>query len=375
MIVLHLPSWFPRTEKPLDGNFIIRQIAAVAPNTTSIILHHTEEAFLEECSKQIDSNIIFYPIHTHQKISKVKLFWAYDQAVRKIIRRYGKPDLIHLHVALPMGPVAVFLSKRYHIPLVVSEHWSIYQPQNRAQLSGKQLNRLRKVYHRARYLTSVSENLHQAIVETIPQAEDVPFRQISNVVDTSIFHPATVVSQHSKKQILHVSTLDNNAKNIMGILRGVKNLSQQRNDFELNIIHDLRNEEVEQFIQDEHLGCVVHLLGKKSENEVAESIRNCDFMLQFSNYENQPCVLLESFCCGKPVLATTVGGIPEIANSINGRLIVPRNEDMLVDQLAYMLDHSHEFDPSAISANAISKYDKENIGEQFLEVYKNCTGK
>lgn len=370
MIVLHLPSWFPHREKPLDGNFILRQIATMSERTTSIVMRHVESDFAETCADLLDSSIIFKPISTLPGTSKVKLFKAYDTAFKQVVQEYGLPDVIHLHVALPLGAIAVYLSRKYHIPLVVSEHWSIYQPQNREKLTHSQRLQLKIVYGNAKLLTTVSENLHQNIIETVAAAKKVRYHPISNVVDTRIFKFGGQQKINEKKQILHVSTLDNDAKNIMGILRVVRTLSQQRNDFQLNIIHDLRNKKVEEFIFHSQLESIVKLLGKKSEIEVAEAICDCDFMLQFSNYENQPCVLLESFCCGRPVIATTVGGIPEIANQQNSRLIEPRNEEKLLEALGYMIDHCGEFDPTHISNEAAGKYGVEVIGRQFVEAYR-----
>lgn len=373
MIVLHLPSWFPREDKPLDGNFILRQIAAVAPSATSIIVHHTEQPFDRECAKMIDDRIIFRPIFTQRGTSKFQMLRAYDYEVEKIIKKYGKPDLIHLHVALPLAPVALWLSYRYRIPLIISEHWSIYQPQNRNQLSLAQRLQLRQVYRRASMLTTVSENLHQAICATVRSARKVPYAGISNVVDTQIFTLGDSTSNHKKKQILHVSTLDNKAKNIMGILRVVEQLSHIRSDFELNIIHDLRNEAVEQYIEDKKLGDYIHLLGKKTELEVAQNIQQSDFMLQFSNYENQPCVLLESFCCGKPILATTVGGIPEIANENNSILVASQDEKQLLEQMIKMLDTCHNYDAERIRQEAIEHYAQAVIGKKILACYQQVT--
>lgn len=373
MIVLHLPSWFPHEEKPLDGNFILRQIATVAPDTTSIIVHHTEQPFDQECAKMIDDRIIFRPIFTQRGTSKFQMLRAYDYEVEKIIKKYGKPDLIHLHVALPLGVVALWLSYRYHIPLIVSEHWSIYQPQNRSQLSLGQRLQLRQVYRCASMLTTVSENLHQAICSTVKSARKVAYAGISNVVDTTVFTHGDTAQDSEKKQILHVSTLDDKAKNIMGILRVVKQLSQIRDDFELNIIHDLRNESVEQYIKKEKLDNFIHLLGKKTELEVAHHIQQCDFMLQFSNYENQPCVLLESFCCGKPVLATTVGGIPEIANENNAILVGAQNENQLLEQMIKMLDTCRNYNAEHIRQEAIGQYAQEVIGKKIMACYQQVT--
>lgn len=373
MIVLHLPSWFPHEEKPLDGNFILRQIATVAPDTTSIIVHHTEQPFDQECAKMIDDRIIFRPIFTQRGTSKFQMLRAYDYEVEKIIKKYGKPDLIHLHVALPLGVVALWLSYRYHIPLIVSEHWSIYQPQNRSQLSLGQRLQLRQVYRCASMLTTVSENLHQAICSTVKSARKVAYAGISNVVDTKVFTLGDTAQDSEKKQILHVSTLDDKAKNIMGILRVVKQLSQIRDDFELNIIHDLRNESVEQYIKKEKLDNFIHLLGKKTELEVAQHIQQSDFMLQFSNYENQPCVLLESFCCGKPVLATTVGGIPEIANENNAILVGAQNENQLLEQMIKMLDTCRNYNAGLIRQEAIEQYAQEVIGKKIMACYQQVT--
>ncbi|MBR4787965.1 MAG: glycosyltransferase [Bacteroidales bacterium] len=368
MTILHLPSWFPNSQKPLDGNFILRHIAAVAPFTRSIMLRHTDVAFEKYLS--MDDWTLFYPIFAPRKLSKVQLLHAYDKAFRAIIREYGKPDIIHLHVALPLGPVAVYLSTRYCIPLVVSEHWSVYQPQNRHLLSAAQRIQLKMVYRCAAAVTTVSDNLHNAIVETVPAAAGVPYHQVSNVVDTNLFTPnPSRMSDDGKWHILHVSTLENASKNIMGILRVVKALNAIRTDFVLDIIHDLGNAEAEQFIQDNNMGEYVRLLGKKTPSEVAEHIRQSAFMLQFSNYENQPCVLLESFACGKPVLATRVGGIPEIVDTSRGRLVAPKDENALLEQLQFMLDHSRDFDRDAIRDYAACHFSVRHIGQALYNIY------
>ena len=369
MIILHLPSWFPRPEKPLDGNFILRQIATVAPHTTSIVVRHIDTEFREECAKMMDKDIVFRPIFTQKGTSKIQMLRAYDYEVAKIIRKYGKPDLIHLHVALPLAPIALYLSYRYRIPIVVTEHWSVYQSQNRELLSWKQRLQLKMLFHRVQHLTAVSDYLHTAIVETIRIANKIPYTRISNVVDTQLFKP-NLKTRGEKKRILHISTLDDRAKNIMGILHSMELLLNKRSDFELNIIHDLDNSLVTNYIQERTLSNFVHLLGKKTEQEVAQYIQQCDFMLIYSNYETQSCVLLETFCCGRPAVATRVGGIPEIANELNAQLVEPRNDVKLAEALDKMLDSTEKYDERAIRQQAESVCSVQHVGEQFIEVYK-----
>jgi len=371
MTILHIPSWFPHAEKPLDGNFILRQIAAVSPHTTSIVLHHTTPAFRNEVATQMGDKVVLFPMTIPDGLSKMQMFRAYNREMRNVIRQYGKPDLIHLHVALPMGMLAVWLSIRYRIPLVVSEHWSGYQPQNRQMLTRLQRLQLSIIFRRAALLTTVSEDLHKSIMETIPSARKTPYCRVSNVVNTNVFTPG--VSQlptDEKHHIVHVSSLENASKNIMGALRTLLKLHDLRDDFVFDIIHDLRNLDAERFIEEHNMKEYVRLLGRKSSQEVAEYIRRSAFMLQFSNYETQSCVLLESFACGKPVLATRVGGIPEIVDSTRGRLVQVGNEEELLENLDFMLDHYEEFNQENIRQYAEQTVSTEQIGQEIFAQYQ-----
>ena len=364
MIVVHIPSWFPDADKPLNGNFILRQIETIGAETESIILHHTAEDY----TPALPDKIHFHPVHFQHKKS---LPAAYIAEFKKIIQKYGKPDMIHLHVVLPLGPIAAHLSKKYHIPLIISEHWSIYQPLNRTTLKWYQKWGLQYTYKHAAHITAVSRNLLDNITATVPDAAKTPQTVIGNVVDTGIFSLKPTTPTRSKKQILHVSTLDNDAKNIMGILRAVDTLSKLRDDFELNIVHDFRNILAETYVRERGLESVVHFLGQKTSTEVASLMQNSDFFLLFSNYENQPCVLLESFCTGTPVVTTPVGGIPEIANKENAVIVTPKDEDQLTEKLSLMLNNSEQFKPETIRKQALEICSPDVIGEKWKEIYRN----
>lgn len=368
MIVLHIPSWFPNVNNPYDGNFIIKHIASTMPYATAIVLRHVEETTPMDVIA-LPSGVIFHSIRVARKMGKVRLLKAYCKAFEKIIAQYGKPDVIHAHVALPLGMVAATLSQRYKIPLLLTEHWSIYQPENRKKLNFLQQLQLRYVYAHIRHLTAVTSHLHKMIEETVPAASIVPATVVSNVVDTKTFYlkPA---GEHEKKRILHISTLDDSVKNISGILHAIEILSKKRQDFCLDIIHELDNPQVEAYIQAHRLEDFVHLLGSKPAAAVADEIRASDFILLFSNNETQSCVLLESFCCGRPVVTTPVGGIPEIANERNAIFVEPRNVSQLVEKLDLMLNNCGDFDAQYIQDDAHARYAYPVIGKQFATIYK-----
>jgi len=71
----------------------------------------------------------------------------------------------------------------------------------------------------------------------------------------------------------------------------------------------------------------IELIGFKKHNELNKLIQKCRFTILPSLwYENAPMSILESFACGKPVVASRIGGIPELVKEgYNGLLFEPGN--------------------------------------------------
>jgi glycosyltransferase involved in cell wall biosynthesis len=67
----------------------------------------------------------------------------------------------------------------------------------------------------------------------------------------------------------------------------------------------------------------VRFLGHVSEGELLEAYRACDAFVLPSDYEAFGIVLLEVMACGKPVVATRVGGVTDIVTDRQTGLLVP----------------------------------------------------
>jgi L-malate glycosyltransferase len=82
----------------------------------------------------------------------------------------------------------------------------------------------------------------------------------------------------------------------------------------------------------------VEFLGWKGRAQVAELLHGCEIFVLPSRSEPFGIVILEALACKKPVVATTVGGIPEIIeNGKNGILVEPDNPDTLAEALIALL--------------------------------------
>src|SRR5204863_4212602 len=65
----------------------------------------------------------------------------------------------------------------------------------------------------------------------------------------------------------------------------------------------------------------VDLLGQLDEQHVAQEMRAAHAMVHASDYETYSAVCAEALCCGTPVIASGVGGIPELVGPGEGQLV------------------------------------------------------
>lgn len=373
MNILHLLSWFPTPDDPTLGNFCVRMIDALPEECHSVILSVCDG---KDMTKSFEVKEIKGTHHTHVQIyirppkanaiRKLKMLRMYQYGLKYIKKHFFEPDLVHLHVAYPLGQVALLWKKLFGYKYVMTEHWTIYQPQNKDVLVGRLKKKIVKIANNAEVVMPVSLDLQRCM-----EGHGVHnhFQVIYNLVNTDIFRLGEAKTEN-KIHILHISTLRDEAKNFSGILHVVEKLKQQRDDFDLHVIHDYEAPEFKAFVAEHHLTDCVILHGKKTSAEVAEAYQKADFFVLFSNFENLPCVIVEAFASGVPVLSTSVGGIAEIVSPERGILIPQGDEEALLQGMNQMLDHCREYDREAIRDYAIKTFAAQNIGRQIFEVYK-----
>ncbi len=77
----------------------------------------------------------------------------------------------------------------------------------------------------------------------------------------------------------------------------------------------------------------VHLLGVR--DDIADLLRACDLFALASDYEGLPVAVIEAMAAGLPVVATAVGGVPELVeHERTGLLVAPRDHEALAAALS-----------------------------------------
>lgn len=110
----------------------------------------------------------------------------------------------------------------------------------------------------------------------------------------------------------------------------------------------------------------VQLLGSVEHNKLPALITHAKALVLPSYNEGVPNVVLEAMACGTPVLATTVGGIPEVIDEKTcGKLIKPRCEIAVENGLNDILNQAWDKDTIKQHSN---QFTWENNKRQLIEL-------
>ncbi len=112
--------------------------------------------------------------------------------------------------------------------------------------------------------------------------------------------------------LLHVGALIR-TKNVPAL---IKALARWQRKFKLVLVGSgPERAGIEKLVQSLNLTGDVFLLGEKPHDDTLAIIRSCDVLILSSICEQMPNVVLEALALERPVIATRVGGVPEIRSS------------------------------------------------------------
>jgi glycosyltransferase involved in cell wall biosynthesis len=216
----------------------------------------------------------------------------------------------------------------------------------------------------------VSTTLRQAIQAYGIKAN---FEVIPNAVNTSLFSPPGRKDKKLPWKLLTVALLDpSEKKGIRYLLQAAALLSNTR-DVHVDIIGDgPKRQEYERLTVHLDIANKVTFHGLKSKPDVCELMRQADIFVLPSLQENCPCVIIEAMASGLPIVATKVGGIPEIVPPFAGVLIPPKDAHALASALSRVMNQVSEgkhFSPKAISDYAKENFSYEAVGKHLHELY------
>jgi teichuronic acid biosynthesis glycosyltransferase TuaC len=241
-----------------------------------------------------------------------------------------KPDVILAYWVYPDGYAALRTARKLKVPCVVGALGSDIHVR-----SGINDHMTRQTIGGCDALLTVSEAMRQTSIRDF----GAPARKVHTIVNgfnTSVFHPRDQAAirqrlriAQDERMVIYVGRFVE-AKGMRELIGAFKAMAVKDPKASLALIGDgVMKTELMGLVQQAGLQGRVHTPGGQPPDQVAEWICAADVLTLPSWSEGYPNVVVEGLACGRPVVATDVGGTREILNERNGILIEPRKADVL----------------------------------------------
>jgi glycosyltransferase involved in cell wall biosynthesis len=371
-----MSSWYPVPQNPTHGIFVQRHARAVSRLHDVCVVYCTGVA--EEASDTFTNEenfreyIRFYDkrgLNGFQKFFRLRKL--YDETVEQIIKQWGKPDVIHLNVVFPAGIFALRLSKKHKIPLVITEHWTGYLPEDGSYRGFVKKWVTKKIVAAARIVSPVTHHLANAMRNHGLQAN---YKPVPNVVDTDLFSPAETKT-NGAIAFLHLSSFDERQKNPKSVIEAFLKLNNEFSETTLVMAGDGDNiEKLEKYAAEKGIaGNGIQFIFRPQGKDLVNLFHRANALVLNSNYENLPVVILEAMSCGLPVISSAVGGISEYVNEKNGILFSPPSTENLYSAMKKFILKKESFDRKFIRSFAVENFSNAVIARRYEEIYNTIT--
>ena len=283
--------------------------------------------------------------------------------LRRIIRR-EKPDVVHTH--LDVIKYAVPAARLAGVKACVHTVHSVAYK----EAEGTAQKIINKTFYKLGW--SVPVALSPEVQDTIASfygmdAKKIPV--IYNGIDLSICMPKKEYGSGDTVKLVHVGRFDV-PKNHAGLLKAFQKLHGTYPQCRLVLVGDgdLR-EDMEKLAQELEISDVVHFAGMQS--NVHPYLQDADIFVLPSSYEGIPMTIIEAMGTGLPIVATAVGGVPDMLKDEESGLLVPCEPDAVCDACARLVEDRQLRQRLGQAALQDSlRFSAEHMAEQYIQEYQ-----
>ena len=360
MRILVLPLEFPSQQRPMAGIFILRRVQALRERGHDIAVvrivpyappigekwrayRSVPEAYDIEGIPVRSLRAIIPP----RRLGMEFIPWQVGRGLRAEIARF-KPDVLHASFLIPCGQVAV---RQHLVPTVVTAHggdaysWPFERPGLKRAA--------REAISKATRVTAVSGFIGKCVQSIASRDVDV----IWNGGDERYFYPrdrAAARAQMVLPRDRFVIAFAGNLLRAKGVFDLIEAAAALTDPSPLLLLAGSGPEESALRELAARRRVELRMLGLLTQDRVAAMYAAADVVTLPSYKEGLPNVVCEAMLSGRAVVATTVGGIPEIVqDGQTGLLFAPGDVDALKRAL------------TALAGNPERRLTVENAAREF----------
>jgi len=378
--VLTITSLFPNSKDAMHGIFVkermsrvakLCNVKVIAPIPWFPLVRQTKVPFREK----IENLEVYHPKFfsfpgIFKSLDGLFFYLSTSNLAKKLNQKYDF-DLIDTHFAYPDGVGSVFLAKMLKKPVALT-------------IRGSDITALPKSLFRRIQIRWALKNSDQVISvcgalkdEAKNQGASADFVIIPNGVDSKKFKPIDKFFARKKlnlpwdKKIVVAVGENFKCKGFFELVKSFEVMAKTNNNLILVIVgFDKKSfKKLNRLVEELNLSSSVLLTGRKAHNEVLLYLNACDVYCLPSYREGWPNSVMEALSCGKPVVATSVFGIPDIIKSPVYGILIDKPGD--IDKLASALKTALNKEWNSKKIRAYAKtMTWEKTAKQVYEVFQ-----
>ena len=279
----------------------------------------------------------------------------------KKIFKTEKPSAIHTHLYVTkyVFPIATKLKIN-----VVHTFHSIAEKEN-----GKIGRKINKFFFKKRNVTPVAlSSLVRDSIATGYKIEQDKIPIVFNGIDLSKCVKKEDYNVTGNFKILHIGRFSE-PKNHIGLIKAFKLFHDRHSDSELWLVGDgEKRQEIERCIDENNLSSSIKLFGLQG--NVYGFLHDADIFTLPSIYEGMPMTLIEAMGTGLPIVATTVGGIPDMLNENCSQLVAPDENEISAAYERYYNDYDLRKLHGERASEDAKMFSAEIMAKSYCKLYR-----
>lgn len=194
---------------------------------------------------------------------------------------------------------------------------------------------------------------------------------LNNGIDLEKYKGAINNVNDKNKEFLMLGRLGKE-KGVYDLIDAVEEVVKYIPNIKVYMAGDGEVEKVRRIVIEKGLKNNIEVIGWVDDNKKIELLKEVGTIILPSYNEGLPMSILEGMACGKAVISTKVGAIPEVVKDKNGTLIEPGDKDELISTILMYCNNVEIIkEMSKENINEINKnYNMNSIHSKLAEFYE-----
>ena len=378
--ILVIPSWYPKDTDDISGSFFREQAIALSKygytvgviNPQLYTFRNTKETLQTKFGLNIINDngvrtIRFNYLNLTPRVDfLIRFLWIKIglYLFEIYLKKFGKPDIIHVHSMRNAGYLAFEISKKYNIPYVLTEHSTAFA---KKLVKNKELGYLENIVRGSSYNIAVSHQFKELLNQTFQSS---CWNYIPNMVKQEFLSYRKNHVQN-KFIFLCVCNLITN-KSVNTLIRAFAIYSNYEGEAVLNIAGEgPERSYLEILVKKLGLESKVKFLGSLTREQVKIEMSQASVFVLPSIFETFGVVIIEALAMGLPVIGTRCGGPESIIIDKVGILVEPGSVSQLAQAMINIYTNYQGYYSKDIKEYCENKFSEKAVISELTKIYDN----